>query len=72
MNIPINPFPGLSRLLVVECLKLKRTSTLLMVFALPLLVVLFSTGLAVKSQNLQAFDHQAWQRWWMGVMALWS
>ena len=72
MNIPINPFPGLSRLLVVECLKLKRTSTLLMVFALPLLVVLFSTGLAVKSQNLAGFDAQAWQRWWMGVMALWS
>lgn len=59
-------------LLRVETLKLKRTSTLLMVFALPLLVVLFCMGLALKSQDVSQFDAEAWQKWWMGVLALWS
>lgn len=42
-----------------------------MVFALPLLVVLFSLGIALKSLNLSEMNAESWQRWWMGINALW-
>lgn len=59
-------------LFYVETLKLKRTSVVLMVFALPLLVILFLLGLALKSQDVSLFTAENWQKWWMGVGALWG
>ncbi|OFI36389.1 hypothetical protein BFC17_00470 [Alteromonas lipolytica] len=59
-------------LFYVETLKLKRTSVVLMVFVLPLLVILFLLGLALKSQDVSLFTAENWQKWWMGVAALWS
>lgn len=58
-------------LLVLEILKLKRTFSLLVVFALPLLVVVFSVGMAIKSLDLSQLNTRDWDGWWAGVIALW-
>ena len=71
MNLLNNLIRTLPRFVAIEALKLKRTSVLLMTFALPALVIIFLVGMSLKASDLSQFDEQSWLRWWSGVIALW-
>lgn len=60
------------KLMSVELLKIRRSLALLMLFAAPLIVVLFSTLMMVKQVDLAALSSKRWAGYWMGNTALWA
>lgn len=60
------------KLMSVELLKIRRSLALLMMFAAPLIVVLFSTLMMVKQTDLAALSSKHWGNYWMGNIALWA
>ena len=58
-------------LLYVELLKIRRSLSLLMMFAIPLIVVVLMTAMLVKRNEIDAIGARQWMQFWAGNTALW-